>query len=205
MCLKDEQRDALTELVNIGVGRAAASLSDLTGERVELSIPRVMLCDLERLNDLVQVEGEPFDTLVFQDFTGELSGRAVLAFPRASGMKLGKLLGNLDSLPNEMDLDLSGILMEVGNIVLNGVLGSMANMTGTKLSCAVTELLTGQDMPAALADRTSTEAPDGRSVLLARVRFHVATRDISGSIALLFEFGGVESLLQALFAEQARE
>ncbi len=204
MCLRDDQRDALTELVNIGVGRAAASLSELTGERVELSIPRVFLCDLERLNDLVQVDGEPFDTLVFQDFTGGFSGRAVLAFPRMSGLKLGQLLGNLDSLPNEMDLDLSGILMEVGNIVLNGVLGSMANMTGAKLSCAVAELLTDQDMAAALTDRMSTGNREGRRVFLTKVRFHVATRDISGSIAVLFEFGGIESLLQALLAGQAR-
>lgn len=204
MCLRDDQRDALTELVNIGVGRAAASLSDLTGERVELSIPRVFLCDLERLNDLVQADGEPLDILVFQDFTGELSGRAVLAFPRTSGLKLGQLLGNLDCPPNEMDLDLSGILMEVGNIVLNGVLGSIANLTGTRLSCAISELATNRDMAAALADCTSAGDQEGGSVFLTRVQFHVATRDISGSIAILFEIGGIESLLEALLAEQER-
>ena len=37
--LSDERRDAVTELLNIGFGRAAASLSALTNARVELLVP----------------------------------------------------------------------------------------------------------------------------------------------------------------------
>ena len=43
------QRDALTELINIGFGRAAASLSRLTGYRVLLDVPSVSIHPMERL------------------------------------------------------------------------------------------------------------------------------------------------------------
>ena len=39
--MSDLERDALTELVNIGVSRAAASLRKMVGEQVLLSVPSV--------------------------------------------------------------------------------------------------------------------------------------------------------------------
>ena len=41
--LDDLEVDALTELVNIGVSRAAVSLRELVGEQVLLSVPSVMV------------------------------------------------------------------------------------------------------------------------------------------------------------------
>ena len=43
MELSPVQQDALVELLNIGFGRAAASLSQLTGHRVLLDVPQVTL------------------------------------------------------------------------------------------------------------------------------------------------------------------
>ena len=41
MILTTDQKDAVTELVNIAFSRTAAALSDLTGNRVELTVPEV--------------------------------------------------------------------------------------------------------------------------------------------------------------------
>ena len=41
--LSELQHDALTELVNIGVSRAAHSLRDMVGAQVHLSVPTVAL------------------------------------------------------------------------------------------------------------------------------------------------------------------
>ena len=38
MVLTELQQDALVEVINIGFGRAAASLSKLTGQRVQLDL-----------------------------------------------------------------------------------------------------------------------------------------------------------------------
>ena len=41
MTLTVDQKDAVTELVNIAFSRTAAALAELTGNRVELTVPEV--------------------------------------------------------------------------------------------------------------------------------------------------------------------
>ncbi|MEN6498398.1 MAG: chemotaxis protein CheC [Thermoguttaceae bacterium] len=201
MDLTTEQHDALTELVNIGVGRAAAALSELCGERVNVSVPRVLVCQLAELADHLPVDEGQLDTLVFEDFQGRLSGRAVLAFPHASSLRLGQLLGHIACLPSESDVDLCGILTEVGNLVLNGVLGSMGNMAQTRLLCSVPELVTITEPTSLLAGYLSRKDQPEHSLFLANVHFHVARRDIQGSILVLFECDGIVSLLDSLIVQ----
>ena len=70
MQLTTIQTDALTELINIGFGRAAASLSKLTGHRVELEVPQVTMCPVGELSRTLApyIEGEIAS--VHQVFTG---------------------------------------------------------------------------------------------------------------------------------------
>jgi chemotaxis protein CheC len=42
MSLSPDQIDKLTEIVNIGFGRAAASLSSLVQQRILLSVPEIL-------------------------------------------------------------------------------------------------------------------------------------------------------------------
>ena len=41
----------MVEVINIGFGRAAASLSKLTGQRVQLEVPQITMCPVEELSD----------------------------------------------------------------------------------------------------------------------------------------------------------
>jgi chemotaxis protein CheC len=47
-------KDALTELINIGYGRAAGALSELTGYRVSLEVPQVAMHDIEAVGPILQ-------------------------------------------------------------------------------------------------------------------------------------------------------
>ena len=52
MILTPFQKDGLAELVNISFSRAAASLAELTGHRIELMVPQV---DVFPIKDLCTV------------------------------------------------------------------------------------------------------------------------------------------------------
>lgn len=198
MILTDDQQDVLTELVNIGVGRAAASLSELVGKRIDLNVPRLVICDPETLETYLDANGERLDTVLCQMFRGTVSGRACLAFPKTSSLKLGQILGDLDSLPDELDLDLTGILTEVANIVLNGVLGSISNMLESTLTYSVPEL----SINCEISDLLDTACADSESppttIIYADTRFEVAESKINGSLVIVFELGDLESALQTL-------
>jgi len=82
------QRDALTELINIGFGRAAASLSRLTGYRVLLDVPNVSIHPMERLQEALagMMSGEI--ATVHQVFTGPVAGDAFLALDESAAALL---------------------------------------------------------------------------------------------------------------------
>ena len=84
--LNELELDALTELVNLGISRAATSLADMVREEVTLTVPRVALVSRDQA---IQTLGERESAnlvAVHQTFDGDISGRALLIFPEATIM-----------------------------------------------------------------------------------------------------------------------
>ena len=104
MDLTSVQQDALVELINIGFGRAAASLSKLTGHRVQLQVPEITMCPIEQmathLRPLLQNEEV---ASVHQIFSGPVEGDALLVLDQNSAAILKELLTNEPALPLEID------------------------------------------------------------------------------------------------------
>jgi chemotaxis protein CheC len=200
MKLTDEQIDSLTEVVNIGVGRAAAALSDLVDKHIELTVPSITISSLAELQKQLEAREDLLDTSIIQDFRGSVTGRSVLAFPRTSGLKLGQILSDLEAPPDELDLDLSGILVEVGNIVLNGVLGSISNMLQIQFDYSVPEMsLSGAANDLGVEQESTTQA-ENRAVILTDAHFRVAESQIDGSLILMFQVSEIESALRNMMS-----
>lgn len=187
MQLIDEKLDAMTEVVNIGIGRAAASLSDLVGERIELHVPRVRLLDIYN-SDCLSETG----LSVVQGFNGAVAGNAMLVFPSQSGRVLASLLAGGVAPEDLQPYEVSGILSEVGNIVLNGVLGSIANVMQANLSYEVPVFHLDQAVCDALG-----KVGDGQ-LLVADAALAVQSRRIDGKVLLAFDVGSVEAVLESL-------
>jgi chemotaxis protein CheC len=126
--LSDLELDALTELVNIGVSRAAHSLRDMIGEQVLLSVPSVALVSRTRAVEILS-EREPNKLVaVHQVFEGDITGRALLIFPETKSLELVRAVTG-GELPLEDIIELEQeALAETGNIILNGCLATIANM-----------------------------------------------------------------------------
>lgn len=204
MHLNEDQLDALTEIVNIGVGRGAASLHAMVDQQVNLRVPRVRLCELSELEAELESADEPVDTSVVQGFDGAITGRAMLAFPRKSGIALARLLGEeVDDDPSDdaLEFDLAEVLEEIGNIVLNGVLGSLANVFEDDFQYSVPELCTGSATRALTRDVTGPEIGDQPTCLLADARFDLAESRIGGSLLLAFNTSQLSVLLDNLLEE----
>ena len=92
MKVEELDKDALTELFNIGLHRAASSLSDLTGQRIVVDLPRLWICPIEethaRLIDLL--DGDL--ATVHQIFKGTVTGDAVLVLDYNSATRLAALM-----------------------------------------------------------------------------------------------------------------
>src|SRR6185503_8976236 len=82
------ERDALTEIMNIGVSRAASSLRKMVGDQVHLSVPSIEVVSQRRAARLISEREVSELIAVRQDFKGPFSGRALLIFPETHSLEL---------------------------------------------------------------------------------------------------------------------
>ena len=134
------QKDGLTELINIAFSRTAASLSDLTGNRVELEVPEVSVHPIAALPMALSgfVNGEV--ATVHQVFGGAVSGDALLIMNHAGAVDLVALLTGEDAPTRRLGASAKEVLSEVGNILLNACLGVFGNVLQVRFSFTVPRL-----------------------------------------------------------------
>ncbi len=153
------QLDALTEIFNIGAGRAAASLSDIVGDEVLLSVPKV---EFYRANE-VNVNGLPLASArlgsVRQVFTGPFNLTASLLFTEERALEIvQEMLGSQVQMEDLIDYEQEA-MCEVGNIILNACLSAMADMLGIAFESTLPEY--ESDVPSVVIGRiiADTENP----------------------------------------------
>jgi hypothetical protein len=83
--------DALREVANIGAGHAATALSQLTSQTIMITVPTINITPLE---DVPPHIGDPDEAVaaVLMNMVGDLSGRTLLVFPRATGIRMAEIL-----------------------------------------------------------------------------------------------------------------
>ncbi len=189
MMLTELERDTLTELVNIGVSRAASSLRKMVGEQILLSVPSIEVVSRDTASTLIRERESDHLVAVLQDFSGAFSGRAMLIFPASNSLSLVRAVTG-DRLSEEDVADIQDeALAETGNVVLNGCLATMANMLQRPLAMSIPEVLHAgeQDL------FKDGEHNDG-VVLFLYINFAVSDRNIRGYIAMLMDLPSVEAL-----------
>jgi chemotaxis protein CheC len=201
MELDELERDALTELVNIGVSRAAASLRKMVQKQVLLSVPSVEIVTRKSAAALLgQRESEEL-IAVQQHFEGPFSGRALLIFPQSNGIKLVRAIVGDEMAEAEVIEMESEALAETGNVILNGCLGSMANMLQQSLKMSIPDLLRGNSSTLFNGVPASAEQS---FVLFLFINFSVQDRDIRGYIAMIMDMPSLEMLKSMIAAFIAR-
>jgi chemotaxis protein CheC len=195
IALDELELDALTELVNIGVSRAAASLRKMVNRQVMLSVPSVEIVTRKSAAALIgQRESENL-VAVQQEFAGPFSGRALLMFPESNGLSLVRAIVG-DEMEHADLLDMEDeALAETGNVILNGCLGSMANMLQYTLTMSLPNVRRGDSKALfGVFDAPSS----GNFVLFLYINFSVRERDIRGYIAMIMDLPALEKLKQLI-------
>jgi chemotaxis protein CheC len=193
--LNELELDALTEMVNIGVNRAAASLREMVGAQIVLSVPEVRLVSREQAIETLSEKEAGKLVGIHQVFEGDITGRALLIFPDAKSLELVRAVTG-GELPLEEIIELEyEALAEIGNIILNGCMATMANMLQRNLKMSLPEILRGA--PSIFFDLKPPPAA-GDVVLLLYINFAVRQRDINGYIAMLMDMPSIAALKELL-------
>lgn len=193
--LTEFELDALTELVNLGVSNAAASLSELVREEVVLSVPKASVVTREQAIANLREHGAKRLVGIHQDFDGDIRGRALLIFPEARSMELIRaLVGTELSLDDIIELEQEA-LAETGNILLNGCLSTIANSLERNLKISLPEVIHGEG-----ADFFQPNSDGHEAVLFIYINFTVKQRDIQGFLAMILDLPSLVTLQKLLDA-----
>jgi chemotaxis protein CheC len=196
MFLTDVQHDALTELINIGFSKSAASLSELTGHRIFLGVPEVKLLPIDELaQGLSDIVIDRIVT-VHQIFNGPISGDAMLILNQNDSKKLVNLLLNQDNTDTLTESSMRDVLSEVGNILLNSCLGMFGNILKIRITFTVPQL-----QLETLDNLIRTITIDNVEIsyaLMVSMEFQLKDKSISSYLVLVLGITSLEQLLMEI-------
>ena len=190
------QQDALVEVINIGFGRAAASLSKLTGQRVQLEVPQITMCPIAELGERLRPMIQSDVASVHQIFSGSVAGDALLVIDQHSAAILKELLTNEPALPLEIDASAREVLTEIGNILLNACLGTFGNILKVKVSFSVPHLTL--DTLESVVGSISVDRQGLRYALIVHSHFRLRESSLTGYLVIVLGVGSIELLIRAL-------
>jgi chemotaxis protein CheC len=196
MELTELQRDALTELINIAFSRTAASLSELTSNRVDLDAPEVHIESILNLEPALKrfVHGDV--ATVHQIFFGALDGDALLVLNHDGAVKLVELLTGPDGSTKRLSASGKEVLGEVGNILLNACLGVFGNLLQIRLGFTVPRLdieELGTFLRSIVIGKDELQ-----HALIVGARFRVRVTEVTGCLVLVLGISSMKLLSEAI-------
>lgn len=196
MQLSPVQHDALVELLNIGFGRAGASLSSLTGHRVLLEVPHVAIHPVDELNTTLAEYMSGDIASVHQEFGGPVGGDAMLLLDPIAAATLKELLTNEAALPLTLDTSAREVLTEVGNILLNACLGTFGNLLRIPVSFSVPDIDVANIR--AVVDRLIGAGDAFRYALVVTAGFRLRDAEVTGYVVIVLTVQSLTRLLVAV-------
>ena len=196
--LTELERDALSELSNVAMARAAMSLRQMVQAEVHLSVPTVEIMTPEAAAETIAKPGNPNLVAIRQDFSGPFSGRALLIFPEATSLELVRVVVGRH-LPLEDIVDLEDeALAETGNIILNSWVSTLANLLKQKLNMSLPMVIRRDQRHIfeSAGEQTSV-------ILFLHIRFDIRKQQIAGYVALMMDIPSIDEL-RAVIAEFVR-
>lgn len=183
--------DALAETFNLSLGEAAAMFSEMVREDIIISVPTVEILSRALLVQQLNAQGKDRLCAIKQRYesTSDFTTNTLLLFPEQGTLELvRKMLG--DSTPIEHITELEqDTLAEIGNIIMNGCMGSLANlfnnrMTGTLPNVSVSdtsEVLDSYDL--------------NELFLVARISMSLSSKNISGLVLFIMDVNSIHSFM----------
>lgn len=188
---------ALTELVNIAFGHAAAPLAELVGAFVTLTVPKVELLSVHDIPEaLVEMIGaETSVHVVRQAFRPHFSGECLLILEASGSGALRELLGIDECGDGLADRE---AIIDAANIVIGACLSKLSELleASTTYSQPVIALYQSplkEILPEITANKQLTQA------LLIRTAFYIDTEPkVNGFLLILSPESAMQWLTQAL-------
>lgn len=190
--LSELHLDALTEVFNIGAGRAAASLSEIVGDEVKLSVPRIQLYQSSEITAEALSLNSPRLGAVSQHFSGPFDADAMLLFTEERALEIVRdMMGSQLSIEELAEFEQEA-MCELGNIILNACLSSMADILNISLESSLPTYKVDSSMAIVQGIVAATHQP---FMLALHIDLAIEKRHSEGNLVFLLSSSSLQELL----------
>ena len=198
--LKELELDALSEILNISFGSAAADLADLMDIFIKLSLPEIGVHDCENLGDFIFSGEGNFDesTVIFQNFHGQFEGAALLIFPYGMEKELLSYFQDPNVITYESDelVELEKeALMEMGSMLTGACIGRIFNFIDSNITYLPPQAAKGEHIKRLLPIEI---ASSHKEAVTMKTGFSFEDRKTQGTLILITYEDSVPFLKSAL-------
>ena len=188
--LSELQHDALVEIFNIGVGHAARSMSEIVNEEVTMSVPSITFLNRADAAEMLGNKESARVCGVSQRYEGAFNTEAILMFPEDKSLDIVRLMVG-ESVPlkelTEMEQE---ALSEIGNIILNSCVGTLANIFARELSGSLPQYHVGSSEEIL----TASGGEANTVVLMLHIDFVLEKHQIHGYGAFILDLTALTDL-----------
>ncbi len=130
MAYSEIELDGLKEIVNVGGGNAATSISQMINSRVDMDVPEVEVMAYDELYQKIIADDVEMHA-VLSKIVGDIDGALLFVISDESGQKIAKMmLGSDDNPSNEI---IASAVTELTNILFNSFLRAIGDMLQIQL------------------------------------------------------------------------
>ena len=191
--LTELEHDALVELFNIGVGQAASAMSEIVNETVTMSVPAISFLTRATAAKLLTSRSAGNGRLcgISQHYSGAFDTQAILMFPEEKSQEIVRLMVG-EAMPlAELSAMEQEAMSEIGNILLNSCVGSLANLLGHELHGSLPAYHIGY------SEEILAHAGSGENaVLMLHIEFVIERQQIAGDVAFIMDMTALHDLKQ---------
>ncbi|WP_347985787.1 chemotaxis protein CheC [Methylomonas sp. AM2-LC] len=177
--------DAVTEILNIGIGSAGSVLSEMVNDDVKLTVPGVMFISQPDALQILEQNTQQAVSGVSQHFSGMMTGDVLLLFPEANCLKLVRTILQQDISLDDLTEMEQEAMTEIGNVILNSCLCSIADRFKQQITSGIPEFLKSS-LSNILFNANLINKVEA-CVLLLNVEFSIATNQIDGYVSVVMD------------------
>lgn len=188
------QIEILKEVINIGVGKSAEVLNTMIQSHILLEVPEVKIIKYGEYNDFIGYFEDANYAVITLPFNGDLNGFSKLIMSSDHAAKLvDAFIGKSDANMN-MDSLRIDILSEIGNVIINAVMGTLSNMLNLHLDYIVPSYEQGARDIIIPEEMIKNES----AILFAKTQFKIEEFEAQGNFAVFFRVKSFNSLVEKI-------
>ena len=188
--------DIIREVINIGIGDAAASLSELVKSQVIIRMPDIRIMKAADVPAYIEKEIGTLGVYICQGFDGLIKGKALLSYSKDCSISL---LGCLYGQPMGIQsLTQAGIatLQEVGNIIMVSCISTVSDMIDGHIRFAIPDVTV--DVSDGYFYELIKELEQLDRAIVVKNEMTIKGEDIAGYLFVLLSFDDFELVAQRL-------